>query len=49
MIYECLLVRAYEGILQTYCTKDEESAIEWLNNHHDDFGASVVWKDGEVV
>lgn len=30
MIYECLLERAYEGILQTYCTKDKESAIEWL-------------------
>ena len=49
MIYECLLERAYEGILQTYCTKDENSAIEWLNNHYDDFGAIVVWKDGEEV
>ena len=49
MIYECLLERAYEGILKTYCTKDENSAIEWLNNHYDDFGVIVVWKDGEEV
>lgn len=45
-IYEILLGRMYEGVLDSFCTTNKKDALNWLNTHYDDYATFITWCNG---